>query len=472
MDYDYDLLILGGGSAGYAAARTGHELGLKTVVVDGAETLGGLCILRGCMPSKTLIESGNRMLSARRASEFGIHTSAPTANVSAIRDRKRSLIGEFAEYRQNQLADGRFDLIRARGAFSDAHTLKLDDGENSSLTFATAVVATGSKVTTAPIPGLAESGYLVSDDILEAASLPESLIVLGGGAIALELTHYLEAIGRRVSIIQRSPRFLKELDHDLSPVVEDAFRGRGIDVYTGTSISNVTSTEDGKKQVSFQHGEKGVIVTADEIVYALGRRATTDGLGLDEVGVILRKNGQIESDHTLATSAPNIFAAGDVTGPHEIVHVAIEQGEAAAINAAVLLGKLPPEKKRSVSYRLKLFGVFCEPQVATVGLSEQEAAAKGMDFATASYPFDDHGKSMVMGETHGFVKMITDKSTGEIIGASVVGPEAADLIHEVVVAMHFKATAQDFLTIPHYHPTLSEIWTYPAEELALTNELK
>ncbi len=476
MEHDYDLLVLGGGSGGYAAARTGHELGLKTAVVDGSEPLGGLCILRGCMPSKTLIESGNRMRTLRRAGEFGLRADNLKVDVNAIRERKRKLIGEFADFRQEQLADGRFELIRAKGRFTGPHSLQLLPGEGSgergdeTITFGAAVVATGSVVSRVPIPGLEETGFMTSDDILEASDLPERMIVLGGGAIALEMAHYLEAIGRKVTVIQRSPRFLKELDHDLSPVVEAAFRDRGMEVFTGTKCTGVHREEDGAKTVTFLHDSGGtqreVEVTADEIVYALGRDPASACLGLELAGVSLRPNGQIETGASMASNVPHIFAAGDVTGPHEIVHIAIEQGEIAATNAAVLLGKLDASAQRTIDYRLKLFGVFTDPEVAAVGLSEEEAAAAGIDFVADSYPFDDHGKSLVMGETHGFVKMLADRKTGEIIGASAAGPEAVDLIHEVVVAMHFRATAADFARIPHYHPTLSEIWTYPAENLA------
>ena len=477
MDHDYDLIILGGGSAGYAAARTGHELGLKTAVVDGSDPLGGLCILRGCMPSKTLIESGNRMRTLRRAAEFGLHADNLRVDVAAIRERKRRLIDEFADYRQGQLTDGRFDLIRARGEFTSPHSPRLLEGEGGStedagreITFATAVVATGSVVSQVPIPGLEETGFLTSDDILDAEELPARIIVLGGGAIALEMAHYLEAIGRQVTIIQRSPRFLKEIDHDLSPVVEQAFRERGMGVYVGTSIKSVRKGENGGKSVAFTHhrdgGDEDIEVEADEIVYALGRNPASHGLGLEAAGVTVLPSLQVETGDTMASSVPHIFAAGDVTGPHEIVHVAIEQGEIAAANAAVLLGKLPPDRKRTIDYRLNLFGVFSDPEVAAVGLSEEDAKAAGLNYAAANYPFDDHGKSLVMGETHGFVKLIADRPSGTLLGGCVAGPEAVDLIHEIVVAMHFRATAADLARIPHYHPTLSEIWTYPAEELA------
>lgn len=203
-----------------------------------------------------------------------------------------------------------------------------------------------------------------------------------------------------------------------------------------------------------------------KILQALGRSPNTDGLSLENAGVEFADDGKkVGTNLQQATSQPHIFAAGDVCGPHEIVHIAIEQGEIAAENAAILLGK-SDGSPREMNYRLKLLGILTHPEVAMVGMSETEAKAEGRAVKADSYPFDDHGKSMVMGETHGFVKLIADAETGEIVGGAVVGPEAVDLIHEIVVAMHFKATAADLAKVPHYHPTLSEIWTYPAEELA------
>ncbi|MFT4547431.1 MAG: pyruvate/2-oxoglutarate dehydrogenase complex dihydrolipoamide dehydrogenase (E3) component [Pseudoalteromonas tetraodonis] len=465
MTDSYEFVIIGGGSAGYAAARTAHDLGLKTAVIDGAVTLGGLCILRGCMPSKSLIESANRNLTLRRAEEFGLSASNLSVHPEKIRDRKRVLIDDFAGYRQGQLEDGRFDLFRGRASYVDAETLlvKLNDGTETTIKAATSLIASGSVISRPPIVGLEETGYLVSDDVLDAAELPESIIVLGGGAIALEMAHYYEGLGVKTAVIQRSAQVLKSEDEDVAKALEGAFIDRGIDLYTGTALKGVR-VEDGKKVVSFEHEGEVKSVAADEILQALGRQPNTGGLELGAAGVNL--NGRhVGTDEFQATSAANIFAAGDVAGPHEVVHIAIEQGEAAATNAAIHLGKLDPSKKVAISYELKLFGVFTEPQVASVGLNEKEAKAAGIDVVTADYPFDDHGKSMVLGETHGFVKLLADRATGKLIGGSVVGPHGSELIHEIVVALRYGATAAEFARIPHYHPTLSEIWTYPAEDL-------
>lgn len=467
----YDFLVLGGGSAGYAAARTAHGHGLSVAVIDGARELGGLCILRGCMPSKTLIESANRFRTIRRAGEFGLRAEGLEVRADEIIARKRRLIGEFADYRRGQLEDGRFDLIRGTAAFSGPDSVKvtpLEGGEVFSVSFRTCLIATGSVVTRLPIPGLEETGYWTSDEILEATRLPESFVVLGGGAIALEMACYLEGLGKKVDVIQRSEHLLSTSDTDIAEALEQALRGReSFTLHTGTKLTRVERGETGGKTVYFEQGGALRCVTADEILQAVGRVPNTRTLDAAAAGITLEEgSGRILCDADQSTGVPGIFAAGDVCGPHEIVHIAIEQGEIAAHNAAVHLGVIGEAPKR-IDYRLKLLGIFTDPQVATVGLSEKEALDAGRAVAVATYPFDDHGKSMVMGETHGFVKLIADTATGEIVGGAVVGPEAVELIHEIVVAMAFQATAGQLLRIPHYHPTLSEIWTYPAEDLSI-----
>lgn len=465
----YDFAVLGGGSAGYAAARTAHSLGLKTVVIDGAEELGGLCILRGCMPSKTLIESANRNIKLRHAAEFGLEAKVGEVDTRTIRDRKRRLIKEFAEYRQGQLADGRFELKRGFARIESADDAKvslaweLSDGEIESATAGYVLIATGSSINVPPLPGLNETGFWTSDTILDAAEIPESFIVLGGGAIALEMAHFLEGIGRKATVLQRNTQLLTGMDTDVAAAVEESFGRRGIKVLCGTSLRSV-SQSGGLKRVEYAHAGGTHHLEAAEILLALGRRPAVQKLGLETASVTLAGNGTIQTSDTQQTTHPRIFAAGDVCGPLEVVHLAIQQGETAAKNAASLLKG--GQATHRMDYRCKLFGVFTEPQVASVGLSEAEAKAQGIPHHVASYPFNDHGKSMVMGEMDGFVKLLAHSQTGALLGGAVVGPEATELIHEISVAMHLGATAAQLASVPHYHPTLSEIWTYPAEDLA------
>jgi pyruvate/2-oxoglutarate dehydrogenase complex dihydrolipoamide dehydrogenase (E3) component len=464
-EHSFDFIVIGGGSGGYAAARTAHSAGLRVAVIDGAAELGGLCILRGCMPSKTLIESANRQLHIRHAAEFGLKATSQGVDVHAIRERKRRLIADFAGYRQGQLEDGRFVLHRGSARFIDTHTLEVQPRDGSASFQVTArsfCIATGSEVMVPNVPGLAETGYWTSDEVLDADALPKTIAVLGGGAIALEMAHYLEAMGCKVMLIQRNTQLLTGLDRECSEVIAQAYTERGMAVHLGTHLKGI-SRDEGGKRIEFSESGHTHSILVDEILLAMGRQPATGRLNLAAAQVTLHKT-KIVVNERMQTSQPHIFAAGDVCSPLDVVHIAIQQGEIAARNAVALLKGSVVEE--SIDYRLTLFGVFSHPQVAVVGATTEKLKAQNIPFLEASYPFNDHGKSMVMGETAGFVKMLAHAETGEILGACVVGPEATELIHEVVIAMNFRATVQQFMAIPHYHPTLSEIWTYPAEEIA------
>ncbi|HZI31564.1 MAG TPA: FAD-dependent oxidoreductase, partial [Candidatus Binatia bacterium] len=259
--------------------------------------------------------------------------------------------------------------------------------------------------------------------------------------------------------IQRSEHILKEFDTDAGAVIEKVFRREGVRMFTGTKL--LDAKRRGKlKTVSFEHRGKKVSVSAEEILFALGRTPNTASLNLAQAGVKTEPNGRIITSDRMQTSAPHIFAAGDCTGPHEIVHLAVMQGEIAARNI------VRPRQPRRMDYRLLISIVFTEPQVSFVGLTEKVAAANGVKYLAASYPFNDHGKSLLMDAKDGFVKLLANPKTGEIIGGACVGPVGGELLHEIVAAMAGRMTVHELAAMPHYHPTLAEIWTYPAEELA------
>lgn len=457
---EFDVIVVGGGSGGYAAARTAAGLGLRTAVIEGGREVGGLCILRGCMPSKTLLESAKRYRTLRRAGEYGLQAEGVGFDARQIAARKRELIAGFADYRRDQLMDGRFAFFRGHAEFSDPHTVVVRSPEgNRTLRGRAFVLATGSVVSVPDIPGLVDC--LTSDDVLEWESLPKSLIVLGGGPVGLEVASFCRAFGVGVTIIQRSSRILREADCETAIALEAALREDGIEIFTETALRRVEK-DDGLFRVTFQHDGKERTIAAEQVLNALGRHAALEGLQGANIKIV---GGRPWVSTSQQTSTSHIFAAGDVCGPLDVVHLAIQQGEVAARNIARYL-RGEAEELETMDYRLKLFVVFTHPELAVVGASEQELDAAGIPFFSATYPFSDHGKSLVMGEVQGMVKLIAAADSREILGASVVGPEASDLIHEIVVAMHFRATVTDLASIPHYHPTLSEIWTYPAEELA------
>ena len=452
----FDYIVIGGGSGGYAAARTARETWDRVAIVDDGEPLGGLCILRGCMPSKTLIYSAEVLHLAQKGGAFGLNIPEASADMEKLHDRKLATIGEFAEYRQEQLQSDRFTLYRNRAKFVDASTIELDDGTR--LTADHFMIATGSTVSVPPVPGLREVPFWTSDDILELDFMPEKVIVLGGGIVACELAQFLRRIGSEVIQIQRSPHILKETSPETATAIEEAFREDGIQLYTETSLKNVA--HDGQRfTVDFEHAGEPITVNAPHLLNALGREAASKELGLEAAGVETRPNGQIICNELQQSSNPRIYAAGDVTGPHEIVHIAIMQGELAAKHAS---GR-PTEP---VNYDHLLGVVFTDPQIGVVGLGEAQLKDRGIDYLSADYPFDDHGKSILMEAKHGYIKVFAERATGVVLGAECVGKDGGELIHAMAVAVTLGATVQDLLKVHWYHPTLSEIWSYPLEDIA------
>jgi pyruvate/2-oxoglutarate dehydrogenase complex dihydrolipoamide dehydrogenase (E3) component len=453
---DFDVAVIGGGSGGYAAARTVARAGLRTVVVEGGEDIGGLCILRGCMPTKSLLYAADVMHVVQRSGLWGIDVGAVDFNFSEVMARKNAMVKDFAEYRSRQLTSGKFSFIREMARFQDSHTLQLSNGERLAAKYF--IISTGSIVSSPPLPELRQAGYLTSDEALTLTRLPESLIVLGGGAVAVEFAQFFLRFGVKVTLIQRSGHILRDFDTDAALALENVLEREGMKLYHNTKLLGA-ARRGALKAMSFLCEGKHVEVEAEEILFALGRSANTAKLGLEEVGVVTEQ-GRVVTDLQMRTNVPHIYAAGDCTGPHEIVHLAIQQGETAARNIAF------PQRPSSMDYRLLTNIIFTDPQVASVGLTEMQAQDQRRPYLAASYPFDDHGKSLIMEARDGFVKLLANPTTGEILGGSVVGPMGGELIHEIIAAMHKRMTVHELAVMPHYHPTLAEIWTYPAEELA------
>jgi len=457
MQKEYDFIVLGGGSAGYAAARTALEYSHSVAVVDGARELGGLCILKGCIPSKTLIYSAEVLHHAQMGRKFGLNIPKAEVDMSLLHQRKLRTIAEFADYRREQLEDGRFDLYRAEAQFSGPNEVRLADG--TLLSGKKLFIATGSKVAFPPIEGLDKVPVWTSDDILDLAQMPRSVIVLGGGIVACELAQYLHRIGVAITQIQRSPRILKEASPEASGVVENAFRDEGIDLITDTQLDRIEQTGDGRIRVFFQHLGQLIVKEADHLFNALGRTPNSSPLNLDKAGIALQKSGHIVTNLFQQSTNPDVYAGGDVAGPHEIVHIAIMQGEVAARHAF-------GEKPEPVNYDTLLGVIFTDPQIGHVGLKESALRERGIEYVTAEYPFDDHGKSILMEAKYGYVKVWVEKGSGRLLAAECVGKDASELIHSLAVGVSLGATARQLLGVHWYHPTLSEIWSYPLEDAA------
>jgi len=374
-----------------------------------------------------------------------------------VHTRKKKIISEFADDRTKALKSGKFDLIRAQARFADPGTLELSDGRR--VEARNFLISTGSRASLPPVPGLAEAKAWTSDDVLDLDFIPDSVIVLGGGIVACELAQFLHRIGSRVTLVQRSRNILRDHSEDASSVIQRAFVDEGIEVFAGTAMQQVSRGKRGVA-VDFLHDGKRVRRHAAHLFNALGREPNTSSLNLPAAGVRTLPNGQVIADRWQRTSATHIYAAGDCAGPVEIVHVAIQQGVLAARRVAGSRGLKP------IDYGLLLNVVFTDPQLATIGRLERDLTDRGVSFLAASYPFDDHGKSILMEARRGYVKVIAEPKRGRILGAEIVGPSAGELIHCFSAPLAMRATVSDMLRAPWYHPTLAEIITYPLEQIA------
>ncbi len=458
MATSYDLLVIGAGSAGFNAARVASGLGKRVAIVDGAKQLGGLCILKGCMPSKTLLYSTEILHLAQKGKTFGLKIPAASADMKALHARKKKIIGEFASYRAQALESGKYDVYRSHARFIGPHTVALADGRT--LTSKFFLIGTGSKVSVpAAVPGLAATPFWTSDDVLDLDFVPESVIVLGGGIVACELAQFLRRVGSKVTLIQRSKNILKDHSPAASEVVQQSFRAEGIDLHTDTKIEKISGDKNGVS-IKFTSGGKPVTRRAKFLFNALGREPNTTGLDLAAAGVKTTPAGRIAVNNWQQTSAKHIYAGGDVCGPHDIVHLAVAQGELAARHAFGVKDLKP------INHSLLLNVVFTDPPLATIGVQENELTERGEKFIVASYPFNDHGKSILMDANYGYVKVIAEPKRGRILGAEIVGHDAGELIHIFSGPLVMKATVFDLLRAPWYHPTLAEILTYPLEEIA------
>ncbi len=449
--HEFDLCVVGAGSAGYAAATTARRMGKRAALVDWDGPLGGLCILRGCMPSKTELRSAEVAHLARTAWEVGVRVEGVTPDVPAVVARQRRIIEGFADYRVSGIKE--FPLFQGQPKFRSGTELAVGDEIIRAHKF---VVSTGSVINVPEIPGLHETGYVTSDDVLEMERPPRSFITLGGGPTGCELSQYLLRMGCSVTMLQRSPTLLSAEDSDIGASLGAALEEDGIEVHTGIKLKRIERVGS-RKRVVAQRGPEELVVEADEIFMALGRRPNVESFGLEAAGVGFDRKG-VKVDEYLQTTNPDIFAAGDVIGRFELVHVAVYEGQLAAQNA------FSAAKKKADHDLHFARACFTDPQVAIAGKTERECLAAGIVYSVATYPFNDLGKAISTNLTQGFVKMLA-ASDGRLLGVSLVGAEAADLIHEAIALLYFKANVRDILEMPHLHPTLAEIITYPAEEL-------
>lgn len=458
----FDLVVIGGGSAGHAAARTAAELGLSCVLVEAPGPLGGLCILRGCMPSKVLLETSNRMREIHEAKRFGITIGEPKLNLGALRNRLEELTKDFREYRLHEMQSSGYQLIRATASFVSPHELSLIDEEkrSSNLAAKAFVIATGSFPSIPKIPGLEGTPYWTSDDVVRMPAVPSRIAIIGSGAIGLEMAHLFEGFGSKVTVIARGGSILSHHDPDLAKALLKESKERGIKFLRNTSLRSVKHEKD---QFHLALEGEASSLTVDALLIATGREPATAKLELENIGIAM-DGKRILIDDRATTSLSHIFAAGDCASPVPVVHLAVIQGEAAARNAERIIRDGHSELSADWSYSTAMSGLFTEPQCVEIGLTEKPAAVKGISTIAGIIHYNDQGKGMIAGSRHGFVKIVADASTRRIIGASGVGPGVLETSHVVQMAITSGLTLEEYVAVPHYHPTLAEAWASAAQD--------
>ena len=461
--FDYELIVIGGGSGGHAAAHKAVSLGLKTALIENAEELGGLCILKGCMPSKALIETANRMRIIRDAARFGIEAAPPELNVEVFRKRVHELLKDFKDARVSEMENGDYLLVRAKARFIGDHELELTDhmGAISHLTAKTFIIATGSSVNIPDVPGLEGTPYWTSDDLRGFPFLPKRIAIMGAGAIALESAHLFEGLGSEVVMIARGEHMLSGHDADLSAAMEAETTERGIRFFNNATVENV-GYDAGEFSLTLAGRDEKL--EFDALMIATGRTPRTKGLGLEAIGVA-REEGRILTDERSVTSISHIFAAGDCSSPHPVVHMAVIQGEVAAKNAHRFLHEDHSTTAAEWNRDSIMNAWFTEPQAVMIGVSEKEALEKGIPIQIGKTDYQDHGKGMIAGSRHGFLKVIASASDGRLLGAVGLGPEVAETGHLLQHAIEQGLTFTDYLALPHYHPTFAEAWSRAVEDI-------
>lgn len=439
MSYDYDVLVLGGGPGGYEAAIRCAQYGLKTCLVE-ADQLGGTCLNRGCIPTKALLHGAEVFHTCRTADVFGIETGVPNVNYGKLAQYKDSRVTMLRRGVERLERAHGVTVVKGYGALVDAHTTAV---EGRLLTSTHMILATGSEPALPPIEGIESAGVLTSDDVLALTELPSSLVIVGGGVIGVEFATLFAQLGVPTTILELTPALLPGMDAQISKTVQSMLADKGVVIETGAKVLRF---ESGMAVYECQ-GETRT-ASAEKIAVCAGRRPRTYGIGLEDLGVRLSR-GFVETDAQMRTSVPNIFAIGDITGKQQLAHVASAQG---AVAAAVCAGK-----HAAMRYDRTPACVYTAPEIACIGLTEEEAHKKNCAVKVGQFAVAGNGRSLTMNESTGFAKLISDERTGEILGCQILAPHATDMIAEIAAVMNCEGTVDELSATIHPHPTISEI---------------
>ncbi len=442
MRIEKDIVVIGGGPGGYVAAIHAAHLGATVAVVE-RDKLGGTCLNRGCIPTKALVRSAEVLREARRADEFGLEIPVVKVNFQKIMTRKSSVASQLVSGVEQLMKQNKISVYQGTGRILSPRLVRVNDDE---ITTGKIIIATGSESALLPIPGIDLPGVLTTDDILELTELPESLVVVGGSHVGVEFASIFDTLGTKITIVKRRPLRLEPVDEEVGRRFAQTLSKRGIEVKIGAAVKAIKKEGEVLRVVwDTPEGEQGV--EGQMVLMATGRRPYTEGLGLPEIGVKMEGHA-ISVNEYLETNVDGVYAIGDVLGKSMLASVASHEGEIAVENA---LGR-----SRKVDYRAVPSVVYTYPTVASVGISEKEAIASGVNYKVSKFPFLVCGRAVAMDETAGIVKMICDAENGKVLGMHIMGPHADDLIAEGTLAIQLGATARDIAHTIHAHPTLPE----------------
>ncbi len=442
---EFDVAIIGSGSAGYVSAIRAADLGKKVAIIEHRD-IGGTCLNRGCIPTKALLKTAEVYQTIKESKTFGITADNVSFDPDAIQKRKQYVVKRLVSGVEFLLKSRKAVIKSGRGELLDEHTIQISTGDNSERIKAKdIVIATGSEPALIPAFKIDKKNVLTSDEALNLTTLPKDILIVGAGAIGIEFATFLSTFGVKVTIVEMMPQVVPPLkDKKLANIIQRLLEKRGVKVITGTKIENIEIVKDGEVVSTLSNGDE---IHTEKVLVSIGRKLNSDGIGIEKLGIEKEKS-RIKTDEHLRTNISNIYAIGDVTGGLLLAHKAMKEGETAA---EIIAGM---DKK--MDYRVVPWAIFSSPEIASVGLTEEEAKNKGVDVITGEFPFTANGKAVSMNATNGEVKIVANKETNEVIGAQIVGPEASVMVAELALAVEKKLSLRDIADTIHTHPTLSE----------------
>jgi dihydrolipoamide dehydrogenase len=448
---EYDVVVIGSGPGGYICAVRCSQLGMKVAIIERYKTLGGTCLNVGCIPSKAWLDSSEKYHELMHSfKDHGIEASKVSLDFSKMSDRVKKVVSDVSAGVSFLMKKNKIDVYQGHGSFVDAHTVSIKGEKDlTEIKGKKIVIATGSKPSSLPGVSIDKDRIITSTEALTLKELPKKLIVIGGGVIGLELTSVFKRLGSEVSVVEFADSVIATMDGELGKSLHKILKKDGVEFFLGHGVTEVKS--NGKKvsvKAKDKKSEKVIELEGDYCLMAVGRRPYTENLNLDKAGVKLDDRGRVETNHHLQTNVPHIFAIGDVVKGAMLAHKAEEEG--------VLVAEIMAGQKPHIDYNLIPGVVYTWPEVSAVGLTEEQLKAQGREYKVGSFPFKASGRARASNESEGFIKVLADKNSDEILGVHMIGPRTADIIGEAVLAMEYRASAEDIARTSHAHPTYSE----------------